>query len=49
MIRYFCFYLLITILSFGNPTEDLFNSVKNLDVTGVQTAIANNANVNSKD
>lgn len=49
MIRYYCSYLLITILIFGNPTEDLFNSVKNLDVTGVQTAIANNANVNSKD
>ena len=49
MIRYYCSYLLIAILIFGNPTEDLFNSVKNLDVTGVQTAIANNANVNSKD
>ena len=49
MKRIICLFLLLTTLIFPNSSEDLFNAIKKLDISGVKTAIEKNANVNAKD
>lgn len=49
MKKIICLFLLLTTLIFPNSTDDLFNTIKKLDISGVKASIEKNANVNAKD